>query len=721
MKLKIGCEEWFALMISILLLADLAVIFNIPFLRQIVGFFFLTIFPGLLILQILKLDKIDFTERLVLSVGLSISFLMFFGLFLNTFSLNIGYSTPLATSPLLISLNIAFIALTIVGYKINKNLCFPLTNIKLTTSEKGFLIVPILFPALSIFGMHVMNTTDNNIILMFLYLLIAAYVIFVCFSNQKFPKRLYPVVIFLIGISLVLLIVFRSNHILGVDAHLEYYYFQTTRDNLHWCISGHSALNACLSISLLPAIYQSILNVPSEFLFKVIYPVIYSTSPLLIYILSKKYVRESYAFLASCFFMFQYSFLSSTMNARTGTAVFFFVLTVMILFNDKIDPLTKKILFIVFMASCMVSHYATTYIFLFILLGTFIGIEILPKKYEVKKVVSLTITIIFFALIFFWYSQVTETAFSAGISFIGNTFSNLNAFFVEEARSSNVLALLGEDIGQKGIPHKIEFIFTWLTFAFIGIGIITLIRRYKEMSFPELNFKSPDFLRDKIDVTYFMIAVISTGILFAMIVLPFISRGYGMHRLYSVGIAILSVFFVIGGIVIANYLNKLLVIHRRKALTKNALQVRTYLIILLILIPYFFCVTGVTYQVFDYPRAITLNSGGEHEYLFVHDQDSCGAKWSGDHIEKRQKIYTDFIGGSTLTSQGAIPLIWTDRRSLIGDKKIKGYIYLRCYNTIGNKIHVIKDGSKTYNMSDYTDIFSEKNEIYNNGGSRVLR
>jgi uncharacterized membrane protein len=120
---------------------------------------------------------------------------------------------------------------------------------------------------------------------------------------------------------------------------------------------------------------------------------------------------------------------------RTLTAVLFFALAMLVLFNGKIDPLKKRILFIVFMASCMVSHYSTTYIFFFIMLGTFIGSEILSKKYMVKKVVSLTITILFFALIFFWYSQVTEAAFNSGVRFIENTLSNLNKFFVEEMRS----------------------------------------------------------------------------------------------------------------------------------------------------------------------------------------------------------------------------------------------------------------------------------------------
>lgn len=314
-------KEWFVFIITILLLTDLAILLDIPFLRQIIGFLFLIILPGLLILQILKLNKLGFTEKSVLLVGLSISFLMFFGLLINNLSLSLGYRTPLSAIFLLVSFNLAFIVLAIIGYKTNKEPIFSLPNLNLDLSEKAFLIVPILFPALSIFGMHVMHTTDNNIILIILLFLIPAYVIFLCFFNQKFPKRLYPIVIYLISISLLLLWSLISNHIVGIDTHSEYYFFRTTLNNMYWSVFGHSTLDACLSISLLPTVYQSILNISSEFLFKILYSSLYSISPLVIYILSKKYIGEFYAFLTSCFFMFQHSFLFTAMNARTSLAL----------------------------------------------------------------------------------------------------------------------------------------------------------------------------------------------------------------------------------------------------------------------------------------------------------------------------------------------------------------------------------------------------------------
>ena len=545
---QVIAKKWFTLFILLLLFTDLMIFLDIPFFRQIFGFLFLSILPGLLILQILKLNEIEAIEKLVLSVGLSVSFLMLFGLLINNLLLSFGYETPLATISLLISFNLAFIVLAIIGYKTNKTPLLSLPNLNLSAFEKAFLIISVILPALSILAMRVMSAMENNIILLFLLFLIPVYVVSICFCNHKFPKRLYPVVISSISISLLLLMSLRSNHIIGVDIHSEYHFFQITLDNLHWRVVRQSSLDACLSISLLPVIYHSLLDISPEFLFKIFYSLLFSISPLIVYALSKRYIGGLYSFLASCFFMFQQYFLFAEFYPRTLTAVLFFALAMLVLFNDKIDALKKKMLFILFMASCVVSHYSTTYIFFFIMLIAFIGMEILLKKYTVKKVISLTSVFIFFTLIVFWYSHVTITAFNAGVNFIKDTFINLNNFFIEESKSEGMSSMLGEGILKKGIPHKIEFVFTWLTFVFIGIGIITLIRRYKQMLFPELNFKKADFLREKFEVTYAMIAIACAGLLVAMVVLPFVSTGYGMIRLYAVATTILSLFFVIGGI-----------------------------------------------------------------------------------------------------------------------------------------------------------------------------
>ena len=735
---KNGRIKYLHILIILLIITDITILLDVPFLRQIFGFLFLTILPGLLILWILKLNKIGFTEEFVLSIGLSISFLMFYGLLVNNLSLSFGYARPLATLPLLIALNIAYVVLLAIGYKVEKEASFSLPNLNLSTYEEAFLIVPILFPALSIFGMHILNTTDNNIILMLLLFLIPAYVVLVCFFNPRFPKRLYPIVIFLISISILLLYSLRSSHIIGTDTHTVYSsFFLTTLRNAHWSISGESLLDACLAISVLPTIYQTILNTNTEFLFKILYSLIFSISPLIIYVITKKYLRESYAFLASCFFMFQPLFLRTACNARTTIAILFIALAVMILFNERIGGVKKRLLFIVFIASCLVSHYSSTYLFFFILLGACIGIEILSRRYTFKKVINFTTVSLFFAMIFFWYSQIIETPFNASTKYIHFVLTQLNKFFIMEARETDIQTLIGHPMVELNIPNEIEYVLSWLIIAFIGIGVITLIIKCREMSFSELKFKKPDFINEKFEVGYFMIAVACVGLLVAVVVIPYATDQYSAGRIFPVTSVILSPFFVIGGIVLSktlSFIKKALpkkLFFRKKSVTKrsthlrnnagNSSQVQAYLIILLVLIPYFFCVTAVMDQMFGYQHQMILNSEGYMYWkYYIHDQDTWGMKWLSNMREQNLTIYAcQDASFSSISQCGGLPI-----GGFIHDhKKIdEGYILLLYHNVVyGKLLHGFKQISKVHNMIEYSDIFHGKSKVYDTGGSEIYR
>ena len=786
---SLGAKKFLLFLALLIISIDIAILLNIPFLRQIIGFLFLTLLPGLLILQILKLNKLEFTEKFVLSVGLSISFLMLFGLLINNLSLYIGYETPLSTISLLISFNIAFVILAIVGHTINKTQTFSSPNFNLTTSEKAFLIVPILFPALSIFGMHVMNMTDNNIILMFLLFLIPIYVTFVCFFNQKFPKRLYPVVIFLISISLLLMLSLRGNHIIiGTDTGREFYFFRTILSNLHWSIIGHQPLDACLSISLLPTIFFSILNVNPEYLFKVFYSLIFSITPLVIYILSKKYVGAFYAFLASIFFISQLCFLRTATLTRVNTAILFCALSIMVLFNNDINKVNKKLLFIIFSASVIVSHYSTTYIFFFVLLLTWFGIQILlliasPKRKHttlfesqhideggstpqlrkestlgngdgevasridtlelprLRKGITMTTIVLFFSMLFFWYSQLTETSFNAGVGFIQHTIMNLNKFFILESRGQEISLLLGENIMRKRISSQIEFASTWMTFVFIGIGVVSIIYRYiKMLSASRTATKESKTLKTEFEMEYAVMTIACVALLFIGIALPFVSERYEIHRLHLVMMTVLSVCFILGGITLSLVLQ--FIFHWVKNLksyvgrrscngniirSKDAknIKIPPFLIILIVLIPYFLSTTGISYQINGFPMAITLNSGTNSTSI-IYDQDSYGAKWLEQYRDKEEMIYTSGYGFEVLGSQGKIPpdeVNYNLVRTYEENREITGYIYLRHLQVVDGIIVIPhpKSGRRRGNIADLYDMLTmdRKNKIYANRGSEI--
>ncbi|MCM1987579.1 DUF2206 domain-containing protein [Methanococcoides seepicolus] len=653
----------------------------------------------------MKIDKISFIERFVLSVGLSVSLLFFVGLLLNFLSVEFGYLTPLSLTPLLVSFNVVIIALSMIGYKFNKDLILFKFNLNLSTLEKLFLSIAVLFPALSIFGMFFLNSTGNNIITITFFVAIFIYLILVCIFNYR-CANIYPYIIFLMSISLLLLYALRSNHIIGIDSHLEYYFFQNTMNNMYWSVLENSILDASLSISLLPTICQIIFNTSSEFLFKVLYVLIYSISPLIVYIMSKKYLGEFGAFLAACFFMFQYSFLTVVMNARTSIAIFFFALALMVLFNDKINQIQKRALFIIFMVSIIMSHYSTAYIFIFIMSITFIIMTILAYMCPIKKIINGNTIALLTVFIVFWYSLITGAAFNSGVLFIQKTFISLNQLFIVESRGGGVPALLGDGIAHKPIADQIEFMSTWLTFIFIGIGIVTVILHYKEMSFPELNYKKSDTLKIKFESGYFVIALICTGLLFMMVALPFISKGYGIQRLYAMTLIILSVFFVLGIDSVA-----------------KIVRVKPYLIFFLIVIPYFFSISGVTHSALDMESTILLDSEGEQYHLYyVYDQESYGAKWMKDHSYVNSRVFTDFYGRFRLISQGNYPPKSVGWYNLKLHQNNDGYIYLRAYNVIYGKFVERDESSRiisSTNLSDYDDFFINKNLIYNNNGTEI--
>ena len=694
---RYGRNGWFVSMLSILVLVDIAVLLNIPVLRQILGFIFLAILPGALILRILNPCKLELVEEIVLSVGLSISFLMFFGLVMNNVALSLGYMTPLSTTSLLVLFNVILIIFIIVGHGLNKDMEFSISTLDLKGPEKMFLIVPVLFPALSIFGMYIMNITNNNLLLLLLLLLIPCYVAFVCIFNREFPERLYPVVILLITTSLLLIFMLRSPHICGHDVHTEYgIFFRSTLRNLHSSVLGHSILDACLSISLLPTIFQTIMGVDAhEYLFKGVYVAVCSFSPLVIYIISKEYVSKLYAFIASFFFISQSTFLVTAGSPRTNVAIFFVALTVMVFLSSKIDPIKKKILLIVFLFSTVVSHYSTTYIFFFIILLAWLGAETLSKSYVFEKLLSLKLVLIFFVFIFLWYAQVTEGAFDAGVTFIGDTISNLNNFFIEESRTQELKQLFGQEL-EYPILNRVNLAITWSTFIFIGIGVYTIFKGPEEMG--AISNK-----KTKCDVEYLLMTLICVGLLTAMVVLPYISQGYGIYRLYLLAMVILSVCFVLGGITISKHLKS-----------------QAYLIILLVLIPYFLFASGAVQQMCGTPAIYTLNSEGKgYAVEYLHDHESCAAKLIAESKGRDFQINTtDWHGKRKLISQGGIPPEQIGYDSFMEHKQIDEYIYLSYNNVVNGKF---EEKNEWYNMSEFSDAFIGKSQIYNNSGSEIWK
>jgi len=89
---------------------------EIPLFGPLVCFFYLTFIPGYIILRILRLHNLGMIKSALFAIGLSVSFLMIFGLFINYFYPIFGISEPLSAISLIISINIFIIILFYFSY-----------------------------------------------------------------------------------------------------------------------------------------------------------------------------------------------------------------------------------------------------------------------------------------------------------------------------------------------------------------------------------------------------------------------------------------------------------------------------------------------------------------------------------------------------------------------------------------------------------------------------
>ncbi len=686
-----GIKKWLMTLISILIITDILIILNVPFLREFMVFVSFITIPGVLILHILRLNKIEFVKKVVLMVGLSVAFLIFMGLLLN--SIYPVILKPLSLVPVLILCNVLLLIMAFVAYLRNRDV-FNLNdflNLKINLKDKlvSPLIFPVLFPFMAIFGTYLMNLTQNNSILLAMLLLIPIYVIAVTILRNKIHGATYPFAIWTISLSLLIMNGLTSFHLMGRDVHYEYYSFQLALQSFHWDINTYlNPYNACLSITIFPTILQSLSNLNGEYIFKIL-SLIGSFIPLVVYAVSKKYLENKYAFFAGLLFAFQLFFVYLLGAVRQEIAILFFFLAIMVLFAADMGKNTKKILFIVFMSSVVVSHYTTAYIsfvlVLPILLMPFFKGLIKDKK---LKFTNFDVIILLFLFIMVWYILFAKVQASAGSQVLQSTIAGTSG-----DRGDYVLGVLG--IVLKSVPNTISVIVHDLIFVTIGVGLLTISRNYKKFT-------------QKIDPEYILAIFVSIILLVLFLVLPYISVAYDAVRLFFQLLIFLAPVFIIGAMKIAK------IIKRPKW---------DILIIVVLLISLFSCATYLQYHFYGEPYSPDYDANGlVRNEAYIYNQEVIGAAWLKDNYMGNYTTYSEGRGLIVfLTAYGSQSTTMNLNNSIFSWNKTvnEGYIYLGYLNVNKNEVLPVYTNLNLQNMSSYSNLFLRKNKIYDNGGSQI--
>ncbi len=709
---------------------------QIPILRQFIGFIYLTFVPGIIILRILKLHKLGNIETLLYTVGLSIATLMFTGLFMNTLYPLFGISGPISITPLIITISILVSILCILSYIRDKDFSDP------SFIDVGNVLSPpalflCLIPFLAIFGTYLVNFHHNNILLMFLIVIIAIIAILIAF-DKFIPKNLYPLAIFVIAISLLYHRSLISMYIWGWDIHLELYLTNLVKMNGIWDSTMPSTYNAMLSIVMVAPIFSNICSMSFTWIFKIIYPLLFSLVPLGLYRVFQKQTDDKIAFLACFFFMSGYIFYSEMLAlARQQIAELFLVLLILLMVNKSMAKIKRSLLFIVFGLSLVVSHYGLSYIYMFCLISAWLLLVLAdnpamqrlldnfytkfsryksekhagnPNSFKIEdRTISSTFVLLVIIFTLTWYMYVSSSsAFNAIVRIGDHMASSIFTDFLNPEAAQGLKMITAQP--APGLLHEVCRIINYLNQIFIIIGGIVLLLRYRELKFER---------------EYTAFSMINLAICFAGVSVPFFASSLNMTRLYHITLIFLAPFCVIGGIIALRAMSRIVGVAWTDKNVRSSLKVLSVYFVIFLLYS-----SGFVWEVTEgYSGSISLSQESIKEYgdaegkntfyaAYYLDGDIAGVKWISKNRDNKSKVYADYTRKRLVfTSYGMMP----GERILTNTTKVRdgSYIYLGYPNVRYGLMFDPSQSKKYWNVTDISPLLDEMSMIYSNDDAQV--
>lgn len=707
---------------AIHLITFLAIALDLPVFRQVVVFVYLTFVPGFVLLKFLKLKETKTVDVFLLSVGLSIAFLMFVGFLMSGLYLIVGISMPLSVTPVVITLGVLTLFLFLLGYRrelYNRSSLFVgnIMGLRDIVPKSVILVLPVLF---GIIGAVYVAFPSFSILFLSLMIIIVAILFAVSgFSRRYIPHKFYPLMIFAISIALALHILLISKYIVGYDAQLEYQIFKLTANRGYWSVlpiglGQGSALNfnAMLSVTVLPSIYSAMLNIEGEVLFKTLYPFVFSLVPVVLYRVYTQSMGRVSSLLSALFLISTplvfYGVGLLSVN-RQIVAMFFLVLSVLVLLDKKMTVGSRRILFLVFGAALIVSHYSTAHLFLGLIFLTY---AILRIRRMSNRVLNGSMVLLLFIVSFVWYS-FNESPLNT----LRDFFQLVASRFFQDltstvARDPTVFATHS----VLTVASAINWVLFLLVHFMLLVGILGVILQSQKA---------------KLDPTFRVLLIISSGVLFLSLAVPNIAPALDFSRFYQLSLLFLAPCFVLGGQTLLDVFARLLRQVTRRGFLVNTQRIGTILVCV-VLIGYFLSQSGFINNVtraapqsysLDFSRIIASKDPAPKASLYtayISEQNFYSAVWLTNHAGQASIVYADSDSRqNVLFSYGSIHTIYLPLSNSSVPVE-NSYIYLSSLN-VGDGVIAYRDWpiTKLFNFSEISPILEGNNLIYNNGNGEI--
>jgi len=622
---------------------------------------------------------------------------MAIGLTLNAVSINLGIGRPISSFPVTAAISLVVLLLCVASYVRDRRY----------DDDSAYLEVrrAVLLPALGlcfvildvVVGTYFLNTYNSNIILLLVIAFLAA--IIVAFGYAKHvPSELYAFAVAAIAISLLLHTSLVSMQVWGWDIQVEYYFSNLVLADAHWNPTISNPANGVLSVVVLAPILNCVSGIDLTWIFKFVYPLLFSLLPIGMFDFFKKQTSDKIAFLSVVFFVSTFVFYTEMIAlVRQQIAEVFMILILMVTWTEDGRSLKTTFLLISFTFALVVSHYASSYFFLFLIVLSWIPRRIGSKRLvryarEMRFQFTAMYVFLLFVSVVAWYSYVSSSSAFGNVVFMIQRISSsfLGDFLSPEKAQGLALIVAGSSTPLGVVVKYLEL----MTLALISVGFLGLMRRNRVATFN----KEYEFL---MQASYF--------ILLAAVSVPYFSSSLNTSRLYHICLIILAPLCVIGWVESAK---SLMQVARRSWSQKSARNVLGLLSIFLA--AYLLFNTGFVSQIVtEDSTSIALNPNVDAP--LYNDMELQGAQWIVSHK-----------GGSPLYSdsyrwQLILRLDWNGSKTLPTNANEVAYVYLGSLNVRDQKVLIPESQGVLiqYAYMDSHQFTSGRDAIFDNGGSMV--
>ncbi|HEX8762609.1 MAG TPA: glycosyltransferase [Candidatus Saccharimonadales bacterium] len=285
-------------------------------------------------------------------------------------------------------------------------------------------IVAMALPFAAVVGANLLNRGSTNKVALITLLVGALLFMITAWRAKRLPASTMPLVLFCVGVAALLSYTLRSSYLFGWDIQQEFEVFLQTFNSAQWVLGQvHNPYDAMLSLTILPNVLAGLSGLSGQDIFKVLFPVLFSLVPVILYYIYRLWANRAVAFVAAGVFIAQFYYLQEfAALARQQIAFLFFAGLLYVLLQTTLRGARRVLLIVALIFGMVVSHYSTTYMAIGLLAGTFV----LAKLFFAVRgrgwlrleahVVPLWVVLVMLAGAWAWYGPATHSSSLFGSS-----------------------------------------------------------------------------------------------------------------------------------------------------------------------------------------------------------------------------------------------------------------------------------------------------------------